>query len=235
MIRLSGVAARIGPVEILSGITLAAPAGRFVAVIGANGAGKTTLLRVVSNLLPLAAGRIEFDGRDTAGIPAHRLARRGLVHVPQGRQIVPSLSVEDNLALGASHVPGIGRGELRDAIEREYQRFPLLRARARTAGGNLSGGEQQMLAISRAVLMKPKLLMLDEPSLGLAPQVVSTILRALRGMADDGMTVILVEQLAVLSLTVADEACVLRQGRIVLSGPAAELRRDPAVIESYLT
>ena len=234
MIRLGDVHARIGPVVILSGISFAAARGRFLTVIGANGAGKTTLLRVISNLLPPSAGRIEFDGADTAGTPAHLLARRGLVHVPQGRQIVPTLSVAENLALGASFVPGLGRGELRDAIEREYERFPRLRARATTAGGNLSGGEQQMLAISRAMVMRPKLLMLDEPSLGLAPQAVSSILEALRALADQGMTIILVEQLAMLSLAVADDACVLRQGRIVLSGPAAELRRDAALVESYL-
>ncbi len=234
MIRLRDVEARIGPIRILSGISLAAAPGRFITGLGANGAGKTTLLRVVSNLLPPSAGRVEFDGQDTAGVPAHRLARRGLVHVPQGRQIVPTLSVEDNLALGASHVPGLGREAVREGIEREYARFPRLRARARTAGGNLSGGEQQMLAISRAVLMRPKVLMLDEPSLGLAPQLVHEILQALRAMADQGLTVILVEQVAMLALAVADDACVLRQGRIVLSGAAAELRRDEALVESYL-
>ena len=206
-----------------------------MAVIGANGAGKTTLLRVISNLLPAVAGKVEFDGRDTAGIPRHELARQGLVHVPQGRQIVPSLSVEDNLKLGALHVPGMTRAAIREGVEREYERFPSLRARSKTAGGNLSGGEQQMLAVSRAMLMKPKLLLLDEPSLGLAPQVVSLILRALRELANEGMTIILVEQVAMLSLAIADDACVLRQGKVVLSGSAAELRRDAALTESYLS
>ena len=235
MIELTKVSARIGAIQILTDITLSAPAGRFVTVIGANGAGKTTLLRVISNLLPASAGQIVFDGSATRGIAPHRLARSGLVHVPQGRQIVPGLSVEDNLELGAANVPGLSRAELREGLEREYDRFPILRQRAATAGGNLSGGEQQMLAISRAVLMKPKLLLLDEPSLGLAPQVVSMILRVLRKMADGGVAVILVEQLAMASLAVADDACVLRQGRIVLSGPASKLRGDAAVVESYLT
>jgi len=235
MIELTAVGARIGPIQILSEITLAAPRGRFVTIIGANGAGKTTLLRVISNLLPASAGRVVFDGKDTKEIAPHRLSRSGLVHVPQGRQIVPSLSVEDNLALGAVNVPGNSRGEIRSAIEREYARFPILRERAGTAGGNLSGGEQQMLAISRAVLMRPKLLILDEPSLGLAPQVVALILRVLREMADSGVAVILVEQLAMMSLGVADDAYVLRQGKIVLSGPASKLRGDAAVVESYLT
>jgi branched-chain amino acid transport system ATP-binding protein len=176
-----------------------------------------------------------FDGTDTKGIAPHQLARSGLVHVPQGRQIVPSLSVADNLALGAANVPGNSRAELRLAIEREYQRFPILRQRASAAGGNLSGGEQQMLAISRAVLMRPKALILDEPSLGLAPQVVALILRALREMADGGGAVILVEQLAMMSLAIADDACVLRQRKIVLAGAASKLRGDAAVVESYLT
>ncbi len=235
MIRLTEVGARIGALQILSGISLAAARGSFLAVIGANGAGKTTLLRVISNLVPASGGRVEFDGRDTAGLPAHRLAREGLVHVPQGRQIVPSLTVEDNLRLGALHVPGMTRAEIREGIEREYERFPSLRARAKTAGGNLSGGEQQMLAVSRAMLMRPKLLLLDEPSLGLAPQVVALILRALRDLADQGMTIVLVEQVAMLALAIADEACVLRQGRMVLSGRAADLRRDAALTESYLS
>ena len=235
MIRLDEVRTRIGALEILSGISFAASRGRFMAVIGANGAGKTTLLRVISNLLPTVGGRVEFDGQDTAGIPAHVLARRGLVHVPQGRQIIPSLSVEDNLKLGALHVPSMTRAEVQEAVRREYARFPALRERAQTAGGSLSGGEQQMLAISRAMVMNPKLLLLDEPSLGLAPQVVSLILRSLRELADQGVTVILVEQVAMLSLAIADDGCVLRQGRLVLSGPAAELRRDPALVESYLS
>ncbi|MCA1829092.1 MAG: ABC transporter ATP-binding protein [Myxococcales bacterium] len=235
MIEVRDVSASIGPIRILSGVSLAAARGRFVTVIGANGAGKTTLLRTISNLLTPSSGRVTFDGKDTRGIAPHRLARTGLVHVPQGRQIVPALSVEDNLMLGASNIRGLARGDIREAIEREYARFPVLRARAGIAGGNLSGGEQQMLAISRAVLMKPKALLLDEPSLGLAPQLVALILKALREMADAGVAVILVEQLAMMSLSIADDAYVLRQGRIVLSGPAADLRGNASVVESYLT
>jgi branched-chain amino acid transport system ATP-binding protein len=235
MIELNSVSASIGPIQILKDISLKAPGGRFVTVIGANGAGKTTLLRVISNLLPASAGTVLFDGKDTRGLKPHLLARRGLVHVPQGRQIVPSLSVADNLALGAANLSGLSKADLARGLEREYQRFPILKQRAAAAGGNLSGGEQQMLAISRAVLMRPKVLLLDEPSLGLAPQIVSLILRALREMADAGMAVILVEQLALMSLAIADDAYVLRQGKIVLSGKASDLRGDAAVIESYLT
>jgi branched-chain amino acid transport system ATP-binding protein len=233
MIELNSVSASIGPIQILTDISLKAPGGRFVTVIGANGAGKTTLLRVISNLVPAAKGTVLFDGRDTKGVKPHLLARSGLVHVPQGRQIVPSLSVADNLTLGAANV--LAKAELAQALQVEYARFPILKQRASTAGGNLSGGEQQMLAISRAVLMRPKALLLDEPSLGLAPQVVALILKALRQMADAGMAIILVEQLALMSLAIADDAYVLRQGKIVLSGKASDLRGDAAVIESYLT
>jgi branched-chain amino acid transport system ATP-binding protein len=233
MIELNSVSAAIGPIQILTDISLKAPGGRFVTVIGANGAGKTTLLRVISNLLPASQGTVTFDGRDTKGVKPHLLARSGLVHVPQGRQIVPSLSVADNLTLGAANI--LSKAELAQAVEREYARFPILKQRAAAAGGNLSGGEQQMLAISRAVLMRPKALLLDEPSLGLAPQIVSLILRSLREMADAGLAVILVEQLALMSLAIADDAYVLRQGKIVLSGKARDLRGDAAVIESYLT
>jgi branched-chain amino acid transport system ATP-binding protein len=233
MIELTSVSASIGPIQILTDISLKAPAGRFVTVIGANGAGKTTLLRVISNLVPAAKGTVLFDGRDTKGVRPHLLARSGLVHVPQGRQIVPSLSVADNLILGAANV--LSKRELSQALELEYARFPILKERASTAGGNLSGGEQQMLAISRAVLMRPKALLLDEPSLGLAPQVVALILKSLRQMADAGMAVILVEQLALMSLAIADYAYVLRQGKIVIEGKAGDLRGDAAVIESYLT
>jgi branched-chain amino acid transport system ATP-binding protein len=234
MITVSSLHAGIGSIKILHDISLAVPAGRLVSVIGANGAGKTTLLRAVSNVLPPTSGTITFNGTPTAGIPAHVLARRGLVHVPQGRQIVPMLSVRDNLLIGASRVEGHTPEQIEASLEREFQRFPVLRERQDIPGGNLSGGEQQMLAVSRALMMKPKVLMLDEPSLGLAPQVVNAIFKALRSLADEGLAVLLVEQLALLALKIADEAYVLQRGRVALSGPAAELQRDSAVVESYL-
>lgn len=234
MITVSSLHAGIGSVEILHDVSLTVPSGRLVTVIGANGAGKTTLLRAISNVLPPRSGTITFDGASSAGMPAHLLARRGLVHVPQGRQIVPMLSVRDNLLIGAVRAEGQTPDEIEDGLEREFQRFPVLRERQAIPGGNLSGGEQQMLAVSRALMMKPKVLMLDEPSLGLAPQIVSAIFKALRTLADEGLAVLLVEQLALLALKIADEATVLQRGRVVIAGPAAQLRRDPAVIESYL-
>lgn len=234
MITLSQVDAGIGKIKILENISLEVRAGQLVTVIGPNGAGKTTLLRVISNLLTPRGGAVHYDGQPTAGIAAHLLAQRGLVHVPQGRQIIPTLSVEENLLIGARNVAGLSPDAIEAALEREYARFPILKTRANLPGSSLSGGEQQMLAISRSLMMRPKVLMLDEPSLGLAPRIVALILKVLRELTDEGMTVILVEQLAMVALSIADHAHVLKNGRIVLSGPAAQLREDKGLVESYL-
>ena len=234
MIEVSSVSAHIGAIQVLDDVSLKVGPGELAAVIGANGAGKTTLLRTVSNLVAASAGRIAYDGRDTAGLSPHKLARSGLVHVPQGRQIISSLSVLDNLLIGVRNVPDVGPGEIAERLEAEFARFPVLRERQHISGASLSGGEQQMLAVSRALMMAPKALLLDEPSLGLAPQIVQRILATLRTLADKGLAVILVEQLAMVALGVADTAFVLRNGRLVLSGRAAELRRDKALIETYL-
>lgn len=235
MIAAEGVRAGIGSVGILHDVSLSVPSGKLVTVIGANGAGKTTLLRVISNVLPPTSGHILFDGVSNEGIPAHLLARRGLIHVPQGRQIIPTLSVRDNLMIGAARVANLSKVDMEAGLEQEFSRFPVLHERQHVLGGNLSGGEQQMLAVSRALMMRPKVLMLDEPSLGLAPQVVASIFKALRRLADEGLAVLLVEQLALLALDVADHAYVLQRGRIALTGPAAEIRGNPAVVESYLS
>lgn len=232
MIEVRELSARIGAVEALSGVSLSLAPGGLLAVIGANGAGKTTLLRAISNVLPRSGGTVRFAGQDTIGVSAHILARTGLVQVPQGRQIVPNLSVRDNLLLGAAQLPDTAETERRLGVE--YARFPVLLARQNVPGGSLSGGEQQMLALSRALMMRPKVLMLDEPSLGLAQQVARGILLALRALADEGMAVLLVEQMALGALAVADRALVLRNGRAVAAAAAAELRRDRALVESYL-
>jgi branched-chain amino acid transport system ATP-binding protein len=234
VIDIENLSAGFGAAEVLHGISLSVQRGRLVAIIGANGAGKTTLLRTISNIIKPTAGRILFDGMPTAAIAPHVLARRGIVHVPQGRQIVPTLSVRDNLLIGAQRIEAAEKSDIEAKLEREFERFPVLRSRQDILGGNLSGGEQQMLAVSRALMMSPKLLMLDEPSLGLAPQVVAAILRALRKLADDGLAVLLVEQLAMLALESADDAHVLQRGRVVLSGPAAEIRANRSVVDSYL-
>jgi len=233
MIELQQVCVRIGAQEVLKDINFKLGSGELLAVIGANGAGKTTLLRAISGLIALSTGKIQFDGRSISGMAAHTLARRGLVHVPQGRQIVPALSVEDNLKIGAVQA-GLSREEVDRRIALEYERFPVLKARKAISGASLSGGEQQMLALSRALLMSPRVLLLDEPSLGLAPQIVSMILNCLRALASEGMAVLLVEQAAFLALEIADRGIVLRNGEFVLHDQAKLLRKNKRLLESYL-
>jgi len=233
MIELQQVCVRIGAQEVLKDINFKLGSGELLAVIGANGAGKTTLLRAISGLIALSTGKIQFDSRSISGMAAHTLARRGLVHVPQGRQIVPALSVEDNLKIGAVQA-GLSREEVDRRIALEYERFPVLKARKAISGASLSGGEQQMLALSRALLMSPRVLLLDEPSLGLAPQIVSMILNCLRTLASEGMAVLLVEQAAFLALEIADRGIVLRNGEFVLHDQAKLLRKNKRLLESYL-
>ena len=233
MIELQQVCVRIGAQEVLKDINFKLGSGELLAVIGANGAGKTTLLRAISGLIALSTGKIQFDSRSISGMAAHTLARRGLVHVPQGRQIVPALSVEDNLKIGAVQA-GLSREEVDRRIALEYERFPVLKARKAISGASLSGGEQQMLALSRALLMSPRVLLLDEPSLGLAPQIVLMILNCLRALASEGMAVLLVEQAAFLALEIADRGIVLRNGEFVLHDQAKLLRKNKRLLESYL-
>jgi len=235
MISARGLRARIGASEVLRGIDVEVARGEVLAVLGANGAGKTSLLRTLSNLLTAHAGEVVFDGRSTRGRSVHDLARNGLVHVPQGRQIIPGLSVLDNLMIGARQCRDLSEDEREAMLEREFERFPVLRERWSVPGGSLSGGEQQMLAVSRGLMMRPRVLMLDEPSLGLAPQVVRLILGTLRSLAECGLAVILVEQAATLALAHCDHAMVLRNGECVLRGPAASLRGSQAVVDSYLS
>ncbi|HPU49932.1 MAG TPA: ABC transporter ATP-binding protein [Burkholderiaceae bacterium] len=234
LLTIKGLDVGFGGVTVLHGIDLEIAAGSLVAIVGANGAGKTTLLRALSRLLPLRAGSIRFDGQELAGVAPHRVTRMGLVHVPQGRQIIPTLSVEENLLIGAGSLPGLGRAELDSRLAGEYDRFPVLRERRRISGGSLSGGEQQMLAVSRALMMRPRVLMLDEPSLGLAPQIITGIFGALRALAASGVTVLLVEQVAFAALKIADHGYVLQTGRIAMSGPPSELLKDPELVSRYL-
>jgi branched-chain amino acid transport system ATP-binding protein len=234
MIRANGLQVSIGPSRVLNGVKVDVHRGELVAVVGANGAGKTTLLRALSGLLPLAAGEVHFDGKPIDRLPAHVRARTGLIHVPQGRQVIPQLTVEENLLIGAEQQAGQARAERTRALQVEYERFTVLRERRNVPAGALSGGEQQMLAVSRGLMMSPKLLMLDEPSLGLAPRFVDHILHTLRKLADTGMAILLVEQAALGALKVADRGLVLRGGRIVLEGPGADLLADPALVRSFL-
>jgi branched-chain amino acid transport system ATP-binding protein len=222
------LAVSYGPVEALRGISFAVEPGQVVAIVGANGAGKTTLLSAISGLISPRAGRILFGDHDVTGWPSHRIVSAGIVQVPEGRAILGSMTVEENLELGA-----YAGGSLGD-IEGMLERFPILRERRGQPAASLSGGEQQMLAIARGLLQRPKLLLLDEPSMGLAPLLVNTIFETLREIHDQGTTILLVEQNARKALALADRAFVLEQGRIVLSGTGRDLLTDEAVVRAYI-
>lgn len=231
MLAVRELAAGYGPVEVLRGVDLEVGAGEIVALLGPNGAGKTTLNRVVSGLLPPRAGEVRFDGAAVSRLPPQTIVEAGLVHVPEGRRVFPDLSVHENLLLG-----GYRRARARRAenLERVYGLFPRLAERRRQAAGTLSGGEQQMLAIGRALMAEPRLLILDEPSLGLAPLVVEQVLQLLVELNRAGLAVLLVEQNVVQSLAVAHRAYVLEQGRIVAAGPSATLLADERLRRAYL-
>jgi branched-chain amino acid transport system ATP-binding protein len=231
MLSVEGARSAYGRVQALFGVDLEVGAGELVALIGANGAGKTTLLRAISGVQPLAGGRVRLDGRDLAGVPAAARVRLGIAQVPEGRQVWGPLTVEDNLSLGGyTRAPA----ENRATLARVHDLFPRLRERRRQAAGTLSGGEQQMLAIGRALMARPRLLLLDEPSMGLAPRLVAQILDAVARLREDGVTILLVEQNANAALRIADRAYVLEGGQVALAGTAAELAADPRVREAYL-
>ncbi len=232
MLRLESVAVRYGGVQALHGVSLEVRQGEVVALLGANGAGKTTVLRAISGVVPLAGGAITLDGQPVHGLPPEVVVRRGLAHVPEGRQIFPELTVEENLLIGS--YSRRDREAVRAEVEQVYDRFPNLYHRRFQLGANLSGGEQQMLAIARALMARPRLLLLDEPSMGLAPKMVQEVFRVVKRLNADGVTVLLVEQNARKALAVAHRAYVLESGRIALSGAAEELRRDARVQRIYL-
>ncbi|MEH0843511.1 ABC transporter ATP-binding protein [Micromonospora sp. CPCC 205711] len=222
-----------GPVPVLHEVTLEVPAGTVTAVLGANGAGKTTLLRTLSGLLRPTAGRIRFDGADLRGVRVEHLVRRGLAHVPEGRGVVAELTVEENLRLGG--LWRRDRADARRAQDEVYQLFEPLARRRRHAGHQLSGGERQMLALGRALIARPRLLLLDEPSLGLAPRVTAQIMALLRQLCtDSGLTVLLVEQNVRSALRIADQGVVMSLGRIVMATPAERLRDDEQLRHAYL-
>ena len=233
MLAVRNLRVHYGQIEVLKGVSVEVRAGEIVTVIGSNGAGKTTLLRAISGLAPVVAGEVALEGRPIHREPPHRIARLGVAHIPQGRQVVPDLSVEDNLRLGAYRIAR-ARARVRELMAREYGRFPRLAERRRQLAGSLSGGEQQMLAIARGLMMDPRFVMMDEPSLGLAPKVVDEIMATIQGLNRQGVTILLVEQAAAEALVLAHRGYVIRTGEVFLSGPAAELRRDPRVIEGYL-
>jgi branched-chain amino acid transport system ATP-binding protein len=235
MLRLTSVTACYGRITALHGVSLHVDEGEVVALIGANGAGKTTLLHAVSGLLQPRSGSVRFDGKLVTGLPVERLVRLGISHVPEGRMLFPDMTVHENLLLGAYRRPRAEKRALLDEqFERVYAIFPQLRGRAAQLAGTLSGGEQQMLAIGRALMSRPKLLLLDEPTMGLAPMVARDILKVVGALQKQGTTVLMVEQNARAALKVAQRGYVLETGRIVLEGTAHELARDPEVQRAYL-
>ena len=232
LLSLRGVAISYGGIRAVKGIDLEVAQGELVCLIGANGAGKTTTLKGICGLLPLQEGTIVYDGADVTGRPAFELVRKGLAMVPEGRGMFGALTIEENLAMGA-----YARRD-RDGVRRDFERafavFPRLFERRRQTAGTLSGGEQQMLAIARAMMSKPRLLLLDEPSMGLAPLMVQKVFETIIAVARDGVTLLLVEQNAKLALEVSDRGYVMESGEVTLAGKASDLLHDPKVRSAYL-
>jgi len=224
-------------VHALKGVSLEVTEGETVALIGANGAGKTTTMRAISGTLSPTRGEVRLGGTRVDGLGAARIARLGLAHAPEGRKVFGPLSTEDNLLLGAfrwlPHLFGFHR-QAKQALERVYDLFPRLAERRAQLAGTLSGGEQQMLAIGRALMARPKIMLLDEPSMGLAPVIVQEVFRTIRRLKSEGMTMLLVEQFASAALGVADHVYVMERGRVAVSGTPDDLRRDPRVLAAYL-
>lgn len=232
MLRLEGLEVRYGAIHAVKGVELEVRQGGITTLIGSNGAGKTTILRTISGLIRPSAGSVQFEGKPIHNLPPHEIVRRGIVQIPEGRVIFANLTVADNLDLGAYLRKD--RAGIREDLERVFGLFPRLKERMRQPGGTLSGGEQQMLAVARGLMARPRMLLMDEPSLGLAPMLVQGIFERIREINKMGTAILLVEQNAHMALTTAHDAYVLETGRIVASGPAAELASDPAVREAYL-
>ena len=232
MLELQALRAAYGPIEALRGVDLEVRAGELVCLLGANGAGKSSTLRAISGLVRPTSGRIVFDGRAIAGLLPSDILQAGIAHCPEGRRVFPYLTVQENLAMGA--YVRRDRGAIATDLDRVYAHFPVLAERRRQAAGTLSGGEQQMLAIGRALMARPRLILFDEPSLGLAPTVVETTFGIIADIRRQGTTVLMVEQNAYLALQMADRGYVMEGGRIVLSGPARDLLGDDHVRRAYL-
>lgn len=222
---------RYGRIQVLHGIDLAVDEGELVALVGANGAGKTTLLRTLSGIVPASGGAISFDGHDITRYPSDKRVRLGIVQVPEGRQVFGPMSVEDNLLIGGYTRSAAERSE---TFEQVFAMFPVLKERRHSAAGTLSGGQQQMLAISRALMARPRLLLLDEPSMGLSPLLVDEVFATIQKLRDDGTTVFLVEQNAYMALSIADRGYVLEAGSIVLADSGERLIVNDRVKEAYL-
>jgi branched-chain amino acid transport system ATP-binding protein len=235
LLEVEGLEVAYGKIRAVKGVSFAVEAGAVVTLIGANGAGKTTTLRTLSGLQAPSAGSVSFDGRRIDGVPAHEIVGLGIAHVPEGRRIFPRMTVRENLELGAFTRAGrAGDGDFSTDLQRVCDLFPILAERQTQAGGTLSGGEQQMLAIGRALMSRPRLLMLDEPSMGLSPIMMDLIFTTLAELKAQGTTILLVEQNAQAALALADRAYVIESGSVVLEGSAADLSASEQVRKAYL-
>jgi len=232
LLEIQGLSVSYGAIEALRAVNISVPEGSIVAVLGSNGGGKSTLLKKISGLIPAVSGSVLFDGEDITRLSPEKVTRKGIVQAPEGRQIFGELTVLENLQIGAFTVKDKAKREAN--LGKVYDYFPVLRERAGQVSATLSGGEQQMLAIGRALMSSPRLLILDEPSLGLAPLIVRDIFRIVTEFRDEGTTVLIVEQNALQTLRISDYAYVLQVGNVVNEGPAAQLREDPALVEAYL-
>ena len=231
MLAVENLASRYGRIEVLHGISLDVQAGEIVTLVGSNGAGKTTLLKAISGVQPISAGSILFNDHEINALRAHQRVSQGIAQVPEGRQVFAPLTVEDNLQLGAYTRAD---KDIETDLDSVYSTFPALAEKRRIAAGALSGGQQQMLAIGRALMARPRLMLLDEPSMGLAPVLVEQIFSIISGLKARGLTILLVEQNANAALSIADRGYVIETGRIVMSGPGRELLKDPRVRSAYL-
>ncbi|WP_280230744.1 ABC transporter ATP-binding protein [Nocardia cyriacigeorgica] len=234
MLEVDEISVSYGRIQALHGISLRVAEGELVTLLGANGAGKTTTMRALSGLLPLTKGRIVFEGRDISRMKAHERVVAGLIQAPEGRGIFPGMSVQENLDMGCYARPFKQKADYAATLERVFELFPRLRERRKQVGGTLSGGEQQMLAIGRSLMARPRLLLLDEPSMGLAPMVIQQIFRIISEINQQGTTVLLVEQNARQALKRSDRGYILETGAVTKSGPGADLLVDPAVKSAYL-
>lgn len=232
LLEVNNIEVYYGLIKALKGVSFQVNKGEVVALIGANGAGKTTTLHTITGLLNAKSGSIIYDGKDITKTPAHKIVAMGMAHVPEGRRVFSQLSVYENLTLGA--FTRRDKNEIAESLEKVYDHFPRLKERRNQTAGTLSGGEQQMLAMGRAIMSKPTLVVMDEPSMGLSPLLVNEVFDIIRLMHDDGITVLLVEQNAKKALAIADRAYVLETGKIIMKGNAGELANDPRVRKAYL-
>ena len=234
MLEISGLAVNYGYVRALTGVDITVKKGEIISLIGGNGAGKTTTLMAVSGLVEKQQGRIRFKDKDITRMAPDKIVQMGLAHVPEGRKIFPGLTVYENLIAGTVGNPKLNKQQIQGLMEENFKLFPRLKERLQQGGGSLSGGEQQMLAIARGLMMDPDLVMLDEPSLGLAPIVVEEIFELILKIRDLGKTVLLIEQNASMALSIADRAYVPELGKVIMEGPGKQLLNDPAVKHAYL-